>query len=109
MNTFEEPVLFNFEKAYREIIATGKGYYRYSGSLTTLPCSEGVGWFVLDERIDLSVRQLSVLRRLYAENPAFAFGNGNNRLLKKLTTEWCFTNRLIILISSDLLLLSIAC
>eukprot|EP01114_Cavostelium_apophysatum_P022727 TRINITY_DN8320_c0_g1_i1.p2 TRINITY_DN8320_c0_g1~~TRINITY_DN8320_c0_g1_i1.p2 ORF type:complete len:300 (+),score=81.49 TRINITY_DN8320_c0_g1_i1:1104-2003(+) len=36
-----------------------KGYYHYSGSLTTPPCSEGVNWFVMKEVQSLSQRQLN--------------------------------------------------
>lgn len=35
-----------------------KGYFRYSGSLTTPPCTEGVRWFVMQSRPGLSKRQL---------------------------------------------------
>jgi len=34
------------------------GYYRYSGSLTTPPCSEGVYWFLLKEYGELSAKQV---------------------------------------------------
>jgi len=34
-------------------------YYHYSGSLTTPPCSEGVKWYVMDEKIEASSEQIA--------------------------------------------------
>jgi carbonic anhydrase len=35
-----------------------KDYYRFSGSLTTPPCSEGVRWFVLKKPVSISKEQV---------------------------------------------------
>jgi carbonic anhydrase len=42
--------------------------YRYSGSLTTPPCSEGVSWFVLQEPIEASAEQIAAFRAVIRDN-----------------------------------------
>ncbi|NPA57876.1 MAG: carbonic anhydrase family protein [Aquificae bacterium] len=41
-----------------------KDYYRYSGSLTTPPCSEGVRWIVMEEELEMSKEQIEKFRKL---------------------------------------------
>ena len=45
--------------------------FRYSGSLTTPPCTEGVNWLLMTTPVDLSMGQLAALDSL--------FEGGNNR------------------------------
>lgn len=45
-----------------------KGFYRYLGSLTTPPCSEGVIWIVFKQPIDASVRQLIRMHQIMGTN-----------------------------------------
>ena len=42
--------------------------YRYDGSLTTPPCSEGVSWIVMTTPIELSGEQLAAFTRLVKDN-----------------------------------------
>ena len=49
--------------------------YRYSGSLTTPPCSEGVNWLVMTTPVELSSAQLNKLVNLF---------EGNNRPVQPL-------------------------
>ncbi len=42
--------------------------FRYSGSLTTPPCSEGVLWSVLRDPIEMSADQVTAFRRLFSSN-----------------------------------------
>ncbi len=50
--------------------------YRYSGSLTTPPCSEGVNWLLMTTPVELSAEQISALESL--------FDHGNNRPVQPL-------------------------
>ena len=45
-----------------------RGYYTFSGSLTTPPCSEGVTWFVLKHPVTLSRSELAKFSHLYPNN-----------------------------------------
>ena len=45
-----------------------RGYYRYTGSLTSPPCTEGVEWVVLKQPLELSALQLSRYRQRFSDN-----------------------------------------
>lgn len=47
-----------------EFLPVEQATYRYAGSLTTPPCSEGVSWFVMMEPVELSAEQLDQLRAI---------------------------------------------
>jgi len=42
--------------------------YRYSGSLTTPPCTEGVAWFVLEEPVEASRAQIDLFHEIIGGN-----------------------------------------
>lgn len=42
--------------------------YRYSGSLTTPPCTEGVNWLLLETPVELSAAQIQAFEAAYSEN-----------------------------------------
>lgn len=44
------------------------GYYHFTGSLTTPPCSEGVAWYVMNTPVEVSAAQLRQLHLLYRHN-----------------------------------------
>jgi carbonic anhydrase len=52
----------------RNLLPSDLGYFTFSGSLTTPPCSEGVTWFVLKSATSLSPSQLAVFANLYPNN-----------------------------------------
>jgi carbonic anhydrase len=51
-----------------KLLPTAKGYYQFSGSLTTPPCSEGVAWHVMKEPIEASAQQIAEFRTLFGNN-----------------------------------------
>jgi carbonic anhydrase len=50
------------------LLPASRGYYRYSGSLTAPPCTEGVDWIVLKQPLELSPAQLARYRQRFADN-----------------------------------------
>lgn len=51
-----------------ELLPSSSGYFRYSGSLTSEPCTEGVDWVVLKQPVELSAEQLARYRRRFTDN-----------------------------------------
>ena len=50
------------------LLPAQRGYYRYAGSLTAPPCTEGVDWIVLKQPLELSAAQLARYRSRFADN-----------------------------------------
>ncbi|MEQ9893271.1 carbonic anhydrase [Pectobacterium aroidearum] len=48
--------------AIQSLLPTSLNYYRFSGSLTTPPCSEGIRWLVLDHPVTASTEQINQFR-----------------------------------------------
>ena len=51
-----------------ELLPAARDYFRYVGSLTTPPCSEGVRWQVLKQPVYVSKAQIAAFRKLYNMN-----------------------------------------
>ena len=51
-----------------DLLPADRGYYSFSGSLTTPPCTEGVSWFVLKTPTEISSAQVTQFARLYPDN-----------------------------------------
>ncbi len=50
------------------LLPNKRGYYAYSGSLTTPPCTEGVRWIVLKAPLQVSAEQVHRFRRVMGRN-----------------------------------------
>jgi len=64
----QENVVDNVKINALDLLPQNKGYYTYSGSLTTPPCSEDVNWFVLMTPVQVSADQIARFGRLYPMN-----------------------------------------
>jgi carbonic anhydrase len=51
-----------------EVVPNGRTYYRYSGSLTTPPCTEGILWLILKETGFVSKEQVSTFVTMIGED-----------------------------------------
>eukprot|EP01040_Poterioochromonas_malhamensis_P012424 gene12424-13587_t len=63
---------------YNGLIPGRFSNYRYRGSLTTPPCTEGVQWFVFDEPIQISQDDLKILRKAAAAKPTTTVSENGN-------------------------------
>ncbi|SJN55293.1 Carbonic anhydrase precursor [Vibrio ruber DSM 16370] len=52
----------------KDLLPTTRKYYRFNGSLTTPPCSEGVRWFVMKQPKTLSTQQENALTSVMGHN-----------------------------------------
>ena len=51
-----------------DLLPRDRGYYHFMGSLTTPPCSEGVGWFVMRSPLEISPKQLARFQTIFDNN-----------------------------------------
>ena len=51
-----------------DLLPADQRYYRYNGSLTTPPCTEGVTWFVMAAPVELSTEQIAAFQSIYNNN-----------------------------------------
>lgn len=49
------------------LLPSSLDYYRFNGSLTTPPCSEGVRWFVMKNAITISAQQIDTFSKVLHE------------------------------------------
>lgn len=52
----------------KDLLPADHGYYTFTGSLTTPPCSEGVTWYVMKEQSSLSPEQIAAFAKIYPLN-----------------------------------------
>lgn len=50
------------------VLPEKRAYYKFTGSLTTPPCSDGVRWQVLKQPVELSSSQIAAFHKLYKMN-----------------------------------------
>ncbi len=58
------------ERVKAETLLPGnRDYYRFNGSLTTPPCTEGVLWLVMKRPVSISEKQVAIFRRAMHDHP----------------------------------------
>lgn len=66
-----------------DLLPSQQSYYRFDGSLTTPPCSEGVKWHVMAEPVELSAAQIAQFTAIY---------NNNFRPVQPMNERYFFAN-----------------
>lgn len=65
----------------RDLMPSDKSYYRYMGSMTTPPCSEGISWYILKKPIEMSREQIALVRGIVGGDTARPLQRRNNRII----------------------------
>ena len=65
---FNQPIPIDVDFAALEMYRDHESYYRYNGSLTTPPCSEGVQWYVLKDPGHIAPEQAAQFVKLIGED-----------------------------------------
>ncbi len=75
MPTEEATITAEGSVSAEDLLPVSQTTYRFPGSLTTPPCTEGVEWIAMTTPVEMSASQISSFRAVY---------NGNNRPVQEL-------------------------
>lgn len=75
------PQTLAFRITPAELMPTRPAYYRYTGSMTTPPCSEGVQWILMKETLKLSISQLQALQHAIGGDNARPLQDNQGRMV----------------------------
>jgi carbonic anhydrase len=64
----KEEVMDNVQIDLTTLLPEDRGYYTFSGSLTTPPCSEDVTWFVLKHPVTVTAAEIEQFGKLYRDD-----------------------------------------
>jgi carbonic anhydrase len=64
----KEEVLNGVQIDVGKLLPVDRGYYTFSGSLTTPPCSEEVTWIVLKRPVTISAEEINQFSQLYRDD-----------------------------------------
>lgn len=78
-NEENEPTALKNRVISSELMPVNKSYYRFSGSLTTPPCSEGVRWILMKNPLTASKEQIDAFKK--------AVHHDNNRPVQPLNAR----------------------
>lgn len=67
-NEESEPSILKSRILPSELMPENKAYYRFSGSLTTPPCSEGVRWLLMKNPLTASKEQIEAFKKAVHHN-----------------------------------------
>ncbi|MFM9836054.1 MAG: carbonic anhydrase [Methylophilaceae bacterium] len=73
------PVILKSRVLPSDMVSQTKEYFRFGGSLTTPPCSEGVSWVLLKTPMTASAAQIEAIKKV--------FGHQNNRPVQELNSR----------------------
>lgn len=65
----------------RDLMPDDKSYFRYMGSLTTPPCSEGVSWYIYKKPMQASKEQIDLIKGVIGAANARPLQSRGNRLI----------------------------
>lgn len=77
--TVAAPVQLKTRLVASELMPTNQEYFRYSGSLTTPPCTEGVRWVIMKNPLSIAKEQVEKINK--------ALKTANNRPLQPLNAR----------------------
>jgi carbonic anhydrase len=80
-----EDLLFGTEVS--AVVDSIGSYYGYTGSYTQPSCSEGVYWYVMSTPGEHSKKVIDYFEDQWADNDAFANGEGNNRSTQSVNSR----------------------
>ncbi len=67
----------------KNLLPSGRDYYRFNGSLTTPPCSEGVNWFVMKKIASASKQQIDKFSQVMGHDTNRPVQSVNARVVLK--------------------------